>query len=264
MALTYRSFLVQRNGSLNRRAAADSRVRARRLLAGLVVAAATLATSQFGAMSTAAAENDFAGGQRENQTLIEGFRGTQEIRTNPAPPGGGITIAHPFQVYFPGTIAFFAVGTYKGAAIDGTSCAANNGNWSSYIDGATTFDNYFCNLQQAQAYSVGSTPNFQIGRVFCNNGQYGWAVWINGTLRQCRPLFSQAGTGGFAGLEAARGGALFPPAAYNIDVIHTGLEQYRTGAWQAFNADILNTRNPGYSVGRPNTRRVNAWHGTLD
>jgi hypothetical protein len=208
------------------------------------------------------ADNDFAAAYRITYTgspdlhQNDSFRGNQEIRTNPA-TSSGITFAHPMQVYFSGT-SFFAVGTYKGAAVD--ACAANaSGPWSVYEDGERPDGTYFCRTLMVDAFRIGDNPKFRLVRQAC-----GWASMVNGAKYNCRTSFQEYAQGAGAGMEVASPANI--TASYNIDVKHTQLElhSYFLNFWYDLDADRFDIDRADYYVTRPSTRALNSFLAPLD
>lgn len=204
---------------------------------------------------------------RSNQAalFIGGFRGEQVIRTNPATQTG-VSYVHPFQAYFSGP-TFLAVGTYKGRGANGdpgsSSCPDNySGTWSLYTDGENPAGQYFCVLEQADAFDVGHSPHFRIAESVCADGNRGWAAFVNGDRKTCRGAYNDTATGGGAGLEVVA----FPTTqGYNIDVIHRDLELYSNylGMWYDLGAN-RRFRDDPYHLAQPNDRRIESYLGTLD
>ncbi|MCG8153568.1 hypothetical protein GUY44_24025 [Pimelobacter simplex] len=203
----------------------------------------------------------FGGAVRTDIQFVDGFRGTQEIRTNP-PAVASVTYAHPFQVHFPNG-RFFAVGTYKGAAVAGCS-AQMAGRWSAYTGGVKANGDYFCTTEKVDAFGVGAKPSLRLAHAACG-AQGGWGAYLDGERVSCRAAWATttAISVGVALETAAPAGTI--PADRNIDVIHRELE-FHSAYLDVWAPMAPNARrvDPRYVVEVPGPRRVRSFLGVLD
>ncbi|MGI8822089.1 MAG: hypothetical protein ACR2JP_02080 [Acidimicrobiia bacterium] len=177
----------------------------------------------MGVASVALAE--FAAGDRFSAPgTFDGFRGNQNIRTDPATVAG-IGFVHPVQMDI-GVLGgdFVAIGTSNGLGADG--CADDyDAKWTVYTDGVDDGE-YFCNDEQLDAYGVGANPAFSITHGFCPSEILDrWLMSFGGTLWACYVGSSSVARRAIAGLETTGGSTV----DRNIDVKYTNLNVNRSG-----------------------------------
>lgn len=136
------------------------------------------------------------------------------------------------------------------------------GTWSLYTDGESPAGDYFCVLEQADAFDAGNSPFFRIAESICDGGDPGWGAFVNGDRKTCRGGYNNTARGGGAGLEVLA----FPiQQGYNIDVIHRDLELYTNylQLWYDLDANKRNRQDP-YHLDNSDARRIESYLGTLD
>lgn len=233
----------------------------RYLLSALVVVAslslsavpATLATEQAGAI-------------RAITNGIDGLKGVQGIRTDPATVNG-VGYVHPTQIDTgPLSGDFVAIGTANGLGAPGDpgqpSCADDyDPKWTIYADGETG-GLYWCHDYTQDAYTTGATPSFQIYYDFCSpSGPAAWVLTFSAVQRRCVQDGTTQGSAASVALETT-GSSLIDR---NIDVMYTGLRINTSGSttWQTFSPNNT-VAAPDYTVQIVSTTAVNAYLAPLN
>jgi hypothetical protein len=175
------------------------------------------------------------GYQYAGTPYYDGFKGNQEIRTNPSTVNG-VGYVHPTQLDV-GALGgdFIAIGTANGAGAPGEtySCADDyDSKWSIYVD--WMFGGlYNCVTIAEDVYGKGANPSFEISWRYCpTQGGDRWVLFFDGTPRRCLYHSSHAGIVIDAGLETTG------PSNQdrNIDVKYTGLQErlISGSAWYSY------------------------------
>lgn len=181
---------------------------------------AMLASVLFASLTLAA---EFTTGQHNN--FIQGVRGNQGIRTNPATVNG-VAFIHLGQLFLDANGNFIGVGTYKGRNTVGgtTNCPSHyGGDWTGYYDRVVAMV-YACSDFCVDCWDTGDNPSFKIEWASCLPQPVSrWVVTFAGTNRACISGPS-SGIGGSAGLEVVG-----TTNDYNIDAKWTNMQQRPQG-----------------------------------
>jgi hypothetical protein len=202
----------------------------------------------LGLPATSALADEQASGQRTfGSAALDGFRGRQGIRTDPATVTG-VGYAHPTQMGI-GSLgaAFLAVGTHNGLGTSGHAqdCAnSSNPLWSVYVDGELA-GAYFCEIVSANAYGADTNPAFRIEYGFCPSVSANrWLLSFGGTLWRCKSSGATGASFIGAGLETI-GSSM---TDRNIDVKYTNMEFNLVGFSSWASADMQDHfESPNYS-----------------
>lgn len=198
----------------------------------LVLAVLTFVLVGFS--SSAFAEQAYAG--RSFSTAdMDGFKGRQGIRTDPATVTG-IGYIHPTQMDVGSAgNAFVAIGTAKGVGVD--NCANDyDALWTVYVDGIIG-GVYFCEDVNVDAYGAGTNPAFNIEYGFCPSVSANrWLLSFGGVLWRCKDSGAVGAVSGKAGLETTGGSNV----DRNIDVKYTNLQRNMQGSTSWLNLGPFN------------------------
>jgi hypothetical protein len=231
----------------------------RPFLAGAVLAVVCVVVG-VGVVSPAAAEQVFRRVD-EGSAILDGFRGSQAIRTDPATVAG-IGYIHPIQMDTgaPGG-DFLAIGTANGWGVD--NCADDyDAKWTIYTDGRSG-GVYFCNDESLDAYSAGANPSFRISWGWCNSEHANrWQMVMGGLIWACYANTASAGITVGAGLETT-GGSL---TDRNIDVKYTDMQFSLTGSqtWINFGPSSTYFTAPSYTNQYVSATAFNVFLAPLD
>jgi hypothetical protein len=175
-----------------------------------------------------------------NTPLIDGLKGNQGIRTDPATVSG-VSFVHTAQVNIDVAGTFVAIGTYKGAGTAGgqPNCPAHydpGSHWSGFYDGEIN-GVYFCTSFGTNQWLAGANPSFKIEWAYCPTIGNRWVLTFAGTTRTCifGPSSAVAVTGGLETVQAST-------VDRNIDVKWTNM------MWSVGGNTFVNVGNtqPGY------------------
>lgn len=227
-------------------------VRAATITIAMVVTVAGLAA--------APASAEFAGGEIDHATVnLDGFRGNQGIRTDPATVNG-IGYVHPAQLDIGDPNgSFLAIGTAKGVGVD--NCANDyDAKWTIYTDGELQ-GVYFCDDQDVDAYSAGANPGFKIVYGNCLVTGNAWELHMGNTLWRCISATSHKASRAIAMLETVG-----TNTDKNIDVKYTDLENNNdsSGTWHSWGTVDDLFADPNYTATQPIDTSINAYLAPLD
>jgi hypothetical protein len=193
---------------------------------------------------------------------IDGWKGVQGIRTDPA-TASGVGYVHQTQMDIGSPAnAFVAIGTAKGAGVPGTTCANdNNPLWTVYVDGEIG-GVYVCDDVDVNAFGAGDTPAFNITYNWCPSASGNrWLMSFEGVLWTCLNAGVTAAVQVTAGLETTGTSSV----DRNIDVKYTNLERNMQGSTTWVNlVHNLTIVNPNYDLDIVNNRAHNAYLAPLD
>jgi hypothetical protein len=215
------------------------------------------------ALSSSALANEKTYGYRDftGTTHVDGFKGKQGIRTDPAVPIG-VAYVHPAQMDI-GSAGndFLAIGTYKGKGASGFFSCDNDFNplWSVYVDGILG-GAYFCQTVNPDAYGSAGNPPFTLEYGFCPSlSADRWLLFFGGVLWSCKQSASHESIQAIAGIETTT------MSDHNIDVKYTALElNFANGSqYQDFGVP-LHSEDPNYSYQFVSSTAFNVFLAPLD
>lgn len=191
---------------------------------------------------------------------MDGIRGNQGIRTDPATVGG-IGYVHPVQADIGSAgNSFLAIGTYKGNGPD--DCADDyDARWTVYVDGELG-GTYFCRDVDQDAYGANTNPGFEIVYSNCPGaGLPRWLLKFGGTLESCEQSGAEGAVAVGVGLETTTTSTV----DRNIDVVYRQLERrvQNNGNWQNLNPNTVSF-DPNYLVSPVSDTRINVYLAPLD
>jgi hypothetical protein len=171
------------------------------------------------------AQEQAGAGMTDNGSgIYDGFKGLQEIRTDPATVTG-VGYVHPVQADV-GALGgdFVAVGTAKGVGV--ANCANDyDPKWNVYGDWVIG-GVYNCIDFALDKYGALNTPVFQIDYAWCASaGATRWRLNFGGTVYTCLNTGSTSAAGLYAFLETTGTGT----ADRNIDVEYRQLKKKYVG-----------------------------------
>jgi hypothetical protein len=191
---------------------------------------------------------------------LDGFKGRQGIRTDPATVTG-IGYVHPTQMDI-GSVgaAFVAIGTAKGVGVD--DCANDyDALWTVYIDGEIG-GTYFCEDVDVDAYGSGTNPAFNISYEFCPSVLANrWLLSFGGVLWSCKSAGATGATRAIGMIETTGSSS----TDRNIDVKYTNLQlnNISSNTWNNF-GNAASSVAPNYSFANVSTTAFNVFLAPLD
>lgn len=207
------------------------------------------------------------GGVYAGSAIYTGFKGTAELRTDPATVTG-VGYVHPVQMDIGAAGGdFVGVGTSNGAGTGNAGAIYNcadhyDARWNIYSD-ASIGGIYECHDNSINAFVAPSSQAFKIDWRFCTgDGANRWVLSWNSHDQLCVNSSSHAASSFGAGLEVTSG-----TTDRNIDVRYWTMQYLVSGSSTWANLGFIGggaTADPSYSFTNPVTTNFNTYLAPLD